>query len=61
VSATLRSQCEKCPWRHLDDPDLPFTPAVIEAARKGEKFVCHVRMGPCDGPSHAGVYQEAQS
>ena len=61
MSAELRPQCAACPWRHLDDPDLPFTPEVIEAARQGQGFVCHTRMGPCDGPTYAGVYEAATS
>lgn len=46
---TQRTQCRGCPWRTPDDPELPFTEETFAAARRGEEFVCHERMGPCPG------------
>lgn len=46
-----RPQCDACPWR-----ELSTIPAyALDAARKGEIFTCHTRMGPCPGPYIAGV------
>lgn len=59
---TLRDQCRACPWRKpnagLPEGD-PLAVDAIAAAKAGAAFVCHTRMGPCDGPTHAGVRQPA--
>lgn len=53
----LRPQCAKCPWR---DPTVAESviPGIVEHARTNpDGFVCHTRMGPCDGPRHAGLVE----
>lgn len=48
-----RPMCEKCPWRDLGDCES-VVPGIVEHARSNpDGFVCHVRMGPCDGPRRA--------
>ena len=54
----LRPQCSKCPWRDLDDCDSVVAGVVEYARTHLDEFVCHTRMGPCDGPRHAGLDRE---
>ncbi len=49
----LRPQCRKCPWRDLERMCVDGFQSVIEHAHvEPDGFVCHTRMGPCDGPRH---------
>lgn len=46
----LRDRCKACPWLDLatlevEDPDI-----VAHARTNPHGFVCHTRLGPCDGP-----------
>lgn len=51
----LRPQCAACPWRNPDDCEATV-PGVVEHARNHpDGFVCHTRLGPCDGPRWAGL------
>lgn len=46
-----RPLCEKCPWRDMDAMRTEFPNVVADAeAHGGDGYVCHTRMGPCDGP-----------
>lgn len=47
----LRRRCDKCPWRDMQTMRRDFPTVVAHAEQNpGDGFVCHVRMGPCDGP-----------
>jgi hypothetical protein len=47
--AEIRDRCRACPWRDMDMMERDF-PDVVEHARENpDGFVCHTRMGPCDG------------
>lgn len=51
--AEIRDRCTACPWRDMEAMEREF-PDVVEHARKDANgFVCHTRMGPCDGPKVA--------
>jgi hypothetical protein len=42
--------CEACPWRDMDAMVREHNDVVLFAAHHPDGFVCHTRMGPCDGP-----------
>lgn len=50
MSTELRPMCDKCPWRDPTTVDDVVPGVLAHAARHPEGFVCHTRMGPCDGP-----------
>lgn len=49
----LRPQCKECPWRDMEWMKKEAPETVEHARDNPDGFVCHTRMGPCDGPSHA--------
>lgn len=52
----LRPQCSACPWRDMPRMHAEHASTVAYAAAGNlSGWVCHTRMGPCDGPSHAGI------
>lgn len=54
-AATLRPQCAACPWSDMAWMHAN-APSMVAAAEQGhDDWHCHKRMGPCDGPRHAGV------
>lgn len=51
-----RPWCEACPWRDLARMQADGQQYAIDhAQREPDSFVCHTRLGPCDGPRIARV------
>jgi hypothetical protein len=51
-----RAWCAACPWRDLARMVADGQQYAIDHAKKEpDSFVCHTRMGPCDGPRIARV------
>lgn len=53
------SQCAACPWRDMEWMRANAAYAVEAAEGGATDWHCHVRMGPCPGPIHAGVQPTA--
>lgn len=48
---THRPLCAACPWRDVDAVRAEFPDVAAYAESGGDGFVCHTRMGRCDGPA----------